>query len=315
MGGAEAFGFDGEPLRETVMKAHLAGRPSRRRRPLAAALCVAAVAGCSGSGFVGARGVLAQTATVSDAPSMTFAVASIRPTQLPCKDSGFMPTPDGLHIVCIPLQIIIQQAFGIYESSRIGGIPESMGWTFYDVEAKVDGSEIAAYGKLTQERRDLMFQALLQDRFKLRAHLESKDLPDYNLIIAKNGSKLKESKPAEADAQAGPLAGPIMWRKGRGQIVSRSSPLTFFPRLLSQEVGRPVVDKTGLAGTYDFTLKWTPDQGAGSMAAGVDAPEPAADAGPSIFTALEEQLGLKLEPTKALLDVLVIDHIEKPSEN
>jgi uncharacterized protein (TIGR03435 family) len=271
-----------------------------------AAVGPAVVAGACALVCMGPASVRAAQAQQENGAPLLFELASIRPTQLPCKDSGFTPTPNGLHILCMPLQIIIQQAYGIYESSQVGGIPESMGWTFYDVEAKVDDSEVAAYGKLSSGQRDLMFQMLLRDRFKLKAHRESKDLPVYALVIARNGSKLKESKPGEADAQAGPLAQPIMWRKGRGQIVSRSSPLSSFPRLLSQEVGRPVVDRTGLTGSYDFTLQWTPDQGASSTPV---------DAGPSLFTALEEQLGLKLEPAKAPLDILVIDHIEKPSEN
>jgi uncharacterized protein (TIGR03435 family) len=212
------------------------------------------------------------------------------------------------------LQVILQQAYGIFESSRILGVPEVIGSEFYDIEAKVDSSDIAAYGELKAAQRDLMFQALLQDRFKLKAHRERRDLPIYELVVAKGGSKLKESKPDEAVAQTGPLTGPILWRKGRGTIVSRSSSLATLPRFLSQEVGRPVVDRTELTGKYDFTLQWTPDQGAAAMTAGTDA-SVLVDTGPSIFTALEEQLGLKLEAAKAPMDVLVVEHIERPSEN
>jgi len=244
--------------------------------------------------------------TTAAASLPAFGVVSVKPTHQPCQTSELIPTPDGLHIACLSLQIIIQQAYGINDDYRIIGVPAWAKSTAYDIEAKVDGSDVATYGKLTPGQRNFMIQPVLQDRFHLQVHRETKDMPVYDLVIAKNGSKLKESKPDETGANPA-----MMRRKGRGQIESRSSSLAFLLVLLSHEIGRPIVDKTGLTSTYDFTLSWTPDQGAEAMSA----ESPAPDSGPSIFTALQEQLGLKLEPAKAPFGILVIDHVEHPSEN
>ena len=105
---------------------------------------------------------------------------------------------------------------------------------------------------------------------------------------------------------------------GRGQLTERYGDMNMLANVLSRFAGRPVINKTGLTGKYDFTLKWTPDESQGPMDGGKfqhdDAPAPESS-GPSLFTAIQEQLGLKLEPQKAPMDVLVIQHVERPSEN
>ncbi len=121
----------------------------------------------------------------------------------------------------------------------------------------------------------------------------------YVLTIAKNGPKLKASKD-----QSGFI------KRGRGQIVSRGAQMTALAQYLSIDVRRPVMDRTGLSGHYDFTLEWTPDPGTNV------AETATADAtGPSLFTALEEQLGLRLESRKAPVDTLIVETVERPSEN
>jgi uncharacterized protein (TIGR03435 family) len=140
----------------------------------------------------------------------------------------------------------------------------------------------------------LMMQRLLADRFQLALHRESKEARVYELVVAKAGPKLREPKD---DAEAG-----LQGQKGR--ITARATPLAILARYLSQRLGQPVVDKTGLLGRYDFTLQYEAD----------GANDPAA-AGPSIFTAIEEQLGLRLQPGKGPVDILVVDRAEKPSDN
>ena len=169
-----------------------------------------------------------------------------------------------------------------------------------------------------------MLQALLADRFQLKAHRETRELPIYALVIAKNGPKLQESQ-----IENGPFI-----RFGMGQLTFQGVAMSFLANMLSQPMlaGRVVQDRTGLKGKYDFKLEWMPDvaqiqrfraggggygtmsaQPLGPPAAGGDAgPEPS---GPSIFAVLPEQLGLKLEPLKGQVEVLVIDHAEKPTEN
>jgi uncharacterized protein (TIGR03435 family) len=224
-------------------------------------------------------------------------VVSVKAAQFPCSESMLSPTPDGVRVECLPVQVLVRYAFGIDEDSRILGTPSWLKEAYYSIDAKVSGEDAAAYSKLTQEQRNLMLQALLADRLKLKTHHETRDLPVYALVVAKGGSKLKESQPDEA-------ASAIVRFRGKGELDATSSSLESLPMYLTRELDRPVINKTGLTGKYDFTLRFAPGQSASSDS----------DAA-SIFTAIQEQLGLKLEPTKAPLDVLIIDHVEKPSEN
>jgi uncharacterized protein (TIGR03435 family) len=210
--------------------------------------------------------------------------------------SWLKPTRDGLQIEGFPVQELVKFTFGINEDSRIIGAPSWVNEVRYSIEAKVSGEDVAAYAKLDKQERSLMLQALLADHFATRSHRETRVLPVYVLMVAKGGSKLKESRPGES-------AKGTMW-SNQGEISALASSLESLPALLTGEVDRPVVDKTGLTGNYDFTLRFAP-----GLSAGLNS-----DAA-SIFTALEEQLGLKLEPSKAPLEVLVIDHIEKPTGN
>ena len=171
-----------------------------------------------------------------------------------------------------------------------------------------------------------MMQMLLADRFKLKVHQETKELAIYALIVAKNGPKLHEAKPGDTypNGLKGPDArsGAGMMFGGREGLTAQGVPIANLVRHLSLQLGRTVIDKTGLAGKYDFTLKWTPDEIRSSMFKGPESgpPGPASTAfsdssGPSLFTALEEQLGLKLESQKGPVEIVVIDHVERPSEN
>jgi uncharacterized protein (TIGR03435 family) len=140
----------------------------------------------------------------------------------------------------------------------------------------------------------LLMRQILEDRFAMKSHIEKRELPVYELVIAKHGPKLKESAPGES----GPTG------MSPGKLSAHAYPVSGLAMSLSGVVGRVIIDKTGLTGQYDIDLTWAwrDDPGSG-------------ESGPSIFTALQEQLGLKLEPAKAPIDVVVIDHIERPSEN
>jgi len=154
-----------------------------------------------------------------------------------------------------------------------------------------------------------MIQAMLADRFKLLAHHEIREQPVYELVIAKNGPKLQEAKPAEGSDPGGTV------ESRAGQIAAKNVVVSQLVTRLTQTLGRTVVDKTeGLKGKYDFMLIWAPDE-AGSSPSSASSSAPPDPTGPSIFTAIQEQLGLKLEPAKGPVDCLVIDHLEQPSEN
>jgi uncharacterized protein (TIGR03435 family) len=179
--------------------------------------------------------------------------------------------------------------------------------------AKYDITATAHEGPDDPERTNLMMQTLLADRFKLAIHRETKEMPIYELVTGKNGPKLKAS--AEA---AGTHMG--QFRIGHGQMDLTSVSIADFADNLSRIVGRNVYDKTGLTGTYDIKLEWTPDENENPMLKPhTDGNEggtaPVAEAGPSLSDALQEKLGLKLQAAKGPVEIVVIDHIEKASDN
>jgi uncharacterized protein (TIGR03435 family) len=191
-----------------------------------------------------------------------------------------------------PLIGLVMDAYDV-KTYQISGGPA---WTMdkFDIEAMVAGN-----GELTKTQARDVLRAVLEDRFHLKAHRENKEMAIYALVVAKGGPKLKESA---ADAQPGMTVG------GRGQMVEMNFTRWSMARLAEQIAGnedRKVVDKTGLAGSYDFTLSYLQDRGA-------DAPK---QDGPSLFAAVQEQLGLRVESQKGPVEILVIDHVERPSPN
>jgi uncharacterized protein (TIGR03435 family) len=264
--------------------------------------------------------------TAPSAPVYNYEVSSIKLYKSASGDVGFAFTPDGITATNVGLPLLLQLAYGV-RSDQILGSPNWIASENYDIQAKVDDSVTEELKKLNPEQlrsaRQQMLQSLLADRFKLKVHRETKELPVYSLVIAKNGIKLRESKPDETDAN-GRTGMYISGSSGavRGQLVSMPTLAQFLYRQLNQTV----LDKTGLTGKYDFTLKWTPDQnqlqsqqglqeilgGAPNGHPGIPASDPI---GPDLFTAIQQQLGLKLESGKGPVEVIVIDHVERPSGN
>ena len=176
----------------------------------------------------------------------------------------------------------------------------------YELQAKIEESLFAAMQKMPpSQQRDqvaLMEQSLLADRFKLKVHFETRQMPVYALVVAKDGPKLSVAKEGEASKLF------VLDSEQGSEVTAQGVTLDeFIHSPLMRAGGRSVVDQTGLAGTYDFTLKWASDLVARDSGQESDAP--------SLFTAMQEQLGLKLVPTKGPIEVVVIDHIERPSEN
>jgi uncharacterized protein (TIGR03435 family) len=253
-----------------------------------------------------------------------FDVVSVKPNK---SDSGMvriMGKPDGYAASNVSLKMLIQGAYGIRED-LISGAPGWADSARFDIDAKVAGSDVEALKKLSPEQRRLILQPLLADRFKLKMHTETKQLPVYELVLAKGGSKLKEASPDDTYANGikGPdgTSRPGMMRFGPGQLTAQAVPMTSLANMLSQQLHRTVLDKTGLTGKYDLELTWTPDRGSDPMFKGAaDNSQQRTDAasdssGPSIFTAVQEQLGLRLQSAKGPVETLVIDHVEMPSEN
>jgi uncharacterized protein (TIGR03435 family) len=230
-----------------------------------------------------------------------FDVISVKPS----KDNGTRVqfTPDGMRGTAVTTQFLLFEGFGGINQNQVIGEPSWSTVDGFDIEAKVAAVDLPTLAKMTFEQRRTMFQQILADRFKLVAHHETRELPIYQLTIGKSGSRLKESAPDDPVSTT-PRRKGIMFGPGRGEVTSTDGSLSMIIAPLSRQLGRIIVDKTGLTGRYDFNLKWTPD--------GV---EPSDQSGPDIFTAIQEQLGLKLESAKGPVDVIVIDRIEKPSAN
>jgi len=215
--------------------------------------------------------------------------------------------PDGIRYLNVLLLPLVVRAYGIMNSeTQIVGLP---GWARserYDVEARVDADTAEAWKKLSVEERrkqeQPMMQALLADRCRFKAHLETRELPVYDLVIAKGGLKMQEAPAGEPSTEY------VQRDSITAHAISTQYLANSFANFFSGLDGRMIIDKTGLGGkSFDFELKWTPEE----QHTADDAP----DAGPSLFTAFKEQLSLKLVPSKGPVEVLVIDQMERPSQN
>ena len=273
------------------------------------------------------------------APS--FEVASIKPNNSGDGRVMMQNQPGRFSATNVTLRLLIRNSYQL-QDFQISGGPAWISSDHFDIVAKIDASDAAAMTPgppvpgQGPNRLQLMIRSLLRDRFKLAVHTETKDQPIYALVLARNDGRLGPSlKKSETDCAAlmaargrGPLAPPAPGepmpcgiRIGMGNMAVGGSTLAQFANSLGMFVGRVVLDRTGLAGAYDINLTWTPDQmpqrppGTPSdqpiRANGVDI-DPN---GPSIFTAVQEQLGLKLDAQRGPVEMLVIDRAEKPVEN
>jgi uncharacterized protein (TIGR03435 family) len=210
-------------------------------------------------------------------------------------------------------RILIARAYNLPVGSEgriLGGPDWLQGLNFYAIQAKIEDSQYAAMRQMTaaqqRERVDLMMQSLLADRFKLKVHFENRETLVYELVVAKGGPKLTLAKDGESTMlsslnnaqEAGIAAKAATFDEFVHSILWTADPALG---------GRPVVNQTGLQGAYDFTLRW------GTAVASVDQ-EGSSDA-PSLFTAIQEQLGLRLVPSKASVEMIVIDSIDPPTPN
>lgn len=198
----------------------------------------------------------------------------------------------------IPLAVAISSAYDLQPDQLIGD-PSWINSDRWDIVAKTGAPA-------TWDQENKMLQPLLADRFKLKVHWETRQLPQYELVVARGGPKIRQtSRNGDANARGGRT------RIEKGLIDGHEISSAQFANFLRGELGRPVVDKTGLRGTYDFKLQWVPDESQPNSEG--EAPPPDS-AGPSVFAAIQE-LGLKLKAIREPVEVLTIDHVEKPSEN
>lgn len=219
----------------------------------------------------------------TDRPDVQFEVASIKPSAPGAGGTTIYNSPERFRIDGATVKYLIGYAYDLRQFQ----IVDAPGWADaerYDVVAKAQGS-------MSDTRIRLMVENLLVERMSLAVHREKKEMSIFALIVAKGGLKLRASP-----QPAGPTA-----RGPEGRLEGTNLTLEMLASLLADRVGRPVHDRTGITGQFDIQLQWAPD---GSS-----------DTGPSIFTALQGQLGLRLQTERAPTDVLVVEHVDRPAPN
>jgi uncharacterized protein (TIGR03435 family) len=254
-----------------------------------------------------------------------FEVASVRPSTSADRRTLFnmfnLASGGQFTASNVTVKSLLRMAYGIKDFQIAGG-PSWTGSDLFDVAAKPDGP-------VKPDQFGLMLQSLLADRFGLVVRRETKDMPVYALVVDKNGPKFKdahESDPVipqlrdrpDLPNAGGRRAGVSIIRRGR--LTTQMTNMTGLAANLANIVGRTVIDKTGLAGMYDLMLEWSPDENQVANFQSIGVPEsfgaPPPDwQGPTLFTALEEQLGLKLESQKAPVEMFQIERVERPTEN
>jgi uncharacterized protein (TIGR03435 family) len=259
--------------------------------------------------------------------SPTFEAASIK-LNTGCPVPGkAVPTPGRVSLKCATLESLVQAAYGMFADGvgrkpqvlEVVGGPNWMKSDFYDVNAKADGNP------RIEQMVGPMMQALLEERFKLKVHRAAKEVPVYELVLAKGGPKFQRTKEGscvtvDLNHMPQPTPGEPFPTYCGSQTMQRKGPaMVMFAHGMTMEglagerlprmAGRPVIDKSGLTGMFDFQLEFALETREFQTREG-DPPS-----APDIFAALQQQLGLKLEPAKGSVDLLVIDHAERPMEN
>jgi uncharacterized protein (TIGR03435 family) len=261
----------------------------------------------------------AQTPIVEEpnyTPTLTFDVATIRPAPPP--DANFHvsvsspPHSSRFEATNLPIKALLQIAYGF--DAPVVGAPDWVASTFYDIKARSDEASDARLARLTDnevrlEKRNAI-RVLLAERLGLKTHLETRNTQIYNLVVGKDGVRMQVVPPPAppADGEAPPPRPPFDVQAHGSQhgleFVGSNAPMRALTGVLSSMIEAPVIDKTGLTGIYNYTLQ-----------IGREWSERDPDSWPSIFTAVQEQLGLKLEPVHESVPNLVVDHITKPTEN
>jgi bla regulator protein blaR1 len=241
----------------------------------------------------------------SSAHDPQFEVATIKPGKPSPRGSGVFINGRRFEVIDTKVEMLMAFAYELHPG-QIVGAPDWMNKDEFDITAVAEGE-----GQPTAAQWKKMMQQLLAERFNLRFHRDTRVLPVYLLSVVRNGAKLTKS---EAD----PTALPMVYFPGQwGKLVARNACIRDFAlQIQSTVLDRPIVDETGLYDRYDFTLSWTPDESQFSrIAARMPSPADSPNAPPPLFTAIQEQLGLKLQAGNARAEVIVIDRLDRPTPN
>ena len=244
------------------------------------------------------------------APLPVYDVVSIHPNNSLSGSTRMSTDPGVLKFTNVTLKQMLSYAYEIRDG-LIEGLPGWADSAHFDIEAKVVDPDIAVLKAMDRHQRAAMLIPMLADRFGAKVHTETRTLPVYDLVLTKDGPKFKAYVPPADDP---PAKGPNM---GAGSInirnfdmVATGVPMTSLAETLSRQVDKTVIDKTALSGLYNLELKYTPDNARMN-----GAPVEPTDQAPDIYTALQEQLGLKLVASKGPVVTLIVDQLKQPTEN
>jgi uncharacterized protein (TIGR03435 family) len=240
------------------------------------------------------------------ADRLEFEVATVKPSAEGATGCNLRPAPGGEHYIasCLPLRPIIWTSFWLKADQVVGG-PSWIDTDRYDLDGLA--TEPSSIDDL-----HVMMQNLLADRFRLQFHHETRELPVYVLTVDKNGPKnMREQAAANASDLRIDQEQDGLRQTWRAQFA----PMAFFAWRLSQNADRPIVDQTGLDGNYAFDFEFSLEPPRRNAAVTPGVPQPLAPLGMTMFEALPSQLGLKLEARKAPVDIIVIDRVERPTDN
>jgi uncharacterized protein (TIGR03435 family) len=232
-----------------------------------------------------------------------YAVVSVKRNLNEADRSTYRQSASGLSSHNNSLLWFLQTAYSMPEQRMVKNLPAWAKDEGYDIDATIDEADAAAVAALTPVQRGAMLRPILEERFHLKYHYETEILPRFALVVAKGGIRGDNVRLSAPDAKL------AMKLSGRYSLTASMTIAELSFMVLSTEAQSLVIDRTNLPGRYDFTLSWSRDD---SSARQPGSPDPAA---PGIFTAVQEQLGLKLEPVKIPTQVLVIDSVERPSAN
>jgi uncharacterized protein (TIGR03435 family) len=248
---------------------------------------------------------LAQTAspTAADAAITppAYDVITIKPNKTASGSVDIDTEDDHYSATNVSLKNLLENVYDIKED-LISGVPGPLESARFDIQAKISDPDPVALKKITPEQERLKLLPLLTERFQLKTHTETKILPVYELVVIPGGPKFK---PSADQTKTGGGSTSIQGSRVHGKLTAHDIPMSSLAKSLAGQVHRTVIDKTGLAGNFDLALQWSTDE----------ATDAGADADPTIFTAVQEQLGLKLQPAKGPVETLVVDQAAMPSEN
>jgi uncharacterized protein (TIGR03435 family) len=269
----------------------------------------------------GMSGVLVQGQEHQTKP-LRFEVVSVKRNTSNTEPFKMQVLPDGIHIRNMPLLSLIRVAYGVFAAGEktVVGFPDWVKTERFDVDAKIEEDDITSFKVLPFDSQIAMLQSILESRFQVHTHKETKQLPIYSLVVAEGGFKGNVSGIAALDYKASGGLDPQTIRITGGKqtashLIGHAVSMASLASTLTQQVDRPVIDQTGLTGNFDVDISWSPQFRDSEFDASENDPAPSDPDVSSIFTVLREKLGLRLKPSNGAVVVLVVDHVEEASSN